>query len=90
MYIEDRRSFVESFLQVLSDGEIISSFTIEVDNELTVNSSSNSDSAISYNITAIGTSDGEACHSKLKIKIVTDNNQVITRIINFELLNSEI
>lgn len=90
MYIEDQRSFVESFLQVLNDGEIISSFTIEVGNELTINSSSNTDSAISYNITATGTSDKKICYPKLKIKIVTDNNQVITRIINFELLNSEI
>lgn len=91
IYIGDRNSFIESFLQQLNEGEVISSYTIEVDgDEITINSDSNTDSAVSFDITATGDSIGSTMLVEMKIQITTDASRLITRILNFKLMESEI
>lgn len=90
MYNGERDEFIESFITEFNNTEVISSFTIEVDDELTINSSSNDDYSVTVDITATGNSDGSASVPKLKITVTTDENKIITRIITFSLLDSEI
>lgn len=90
MYNGDRRDFLESFLTDFNETEVIDSFTIEADDELTINSSSNSDYAVTFDITATGSSDGSTSVPKLKIVATTDESNIFTRIIYFKLLVSEI
>lgn len=91
MYIGDINDFVEHFTSYLKTGEDVSTYTIEAETGLTINSDSLSSPNISYNITATGNSDGTAI-DLLKIKIIatTSDGRVETRIINFRLLVSEI
>lgn len=91
MFIDDIRDFMESFVAYLDDGETIASFTIEADTGLTINSSSNTDTMVVYNITATGLST-ENSVSLLQVKIVvtTSAGRLETRIINFQLQDSTI
>lgn len=91
MYIGDVDNFTEHFDAWLDDGETISSFTIEADTGITINSSSNTDEDVTYNITATGT-DGTTTDNLLQVKIVatTSASRIQTRIINFTLNSAEI
>lgn len=86
----ERKSFIESFITEMDGTEVITGFVLEVDDQLTVNSSSNTDYTVVYDITATGSSDGSSSSPRLKITVTTDANKVITRIIEFNLISSEI
>lgn len=93
MHIDDIDDFTESFAAYLKEGETISSYTIESDDGLTVNSSSiNSNGVeIDYNITADGTT-GEQSDALLKLRIIvtTSDSRILTRIINFQLIYTDV
>jgi len=91
MYIGDIRDFMESYVAYLDSGETISSFTISADTGLTINSSSNTTTAVTYNITATGLSSGDSVSLlQLKIVVITSAGRRETRIKNFQLLDSTI
>jgi len=91
MYTGDVNDFVEHFDSYLKTGEDVSSYSIEAETGLTINSDSLVTPDVLYNITATGNSDGLAI-SLLKVKIVavTSDGRIETRVINFRLLESEI
>jgi hypothetical protein len=91
MYIGDINDYVEHFDSYLNDGETISSYTIEANDGLTIVSDSLSSPDISYQIQADGSSETSS-DSYLQVKIVatTSDSRVETRIINFQLFDSEI
>jgi len=91
MYIDDVQDFIESFAAQMLSGETISSYTIEADTGLTIGGDVSGDSTVSFTVTATGTSDtGGDALLELKIQITTSEARKITRIINFELLDSDI
>lgn len=93
MYIDDVQTFTESFAAYLRDGETISSYTITADTGLTVSGDAiaTGDTAIDYTVTADGSSDtGGDPLLELKIVITTSDSRLNTRIINFELIDSDI
>ena len=81
MIIDDIDDFVEHFNSYLKSDEEIDSYSIEVDTGLTVISDSKDGSDILYRIQA--DSGGSVLH--VKIVVITDDDRVITRIINFEV-----
>jgi len=91
MYIDDVKAFSESFVAYLDAAETISSFTIEADTGLTITTSTNATPLITYTIQADGLSSGSSV-GLLQVKIVatTSAGRIETRIINFQLLQSEI
>lgn len=91
MYVNDIKAFSESFVAYLDAGETISSFTIEADDGLTITSSTNATPLITYTIQADGLSEGSSV-SLLQVKIVatTSAGRIETRIINFQLLDSDL
>lgn len=91
MYIDNINTFVEHFDSYLESGETISSYTIEADTGLTVTTSTNSSPDIDYTISAVGGSSGTAeALLQVKIVITTSQARVQTRLINFELLQSDV
>lgn len=91
MYIGDRNDFVEHFDSYLKTGEDILAYTIEVDTGLTINSSSLVTPDILYNVTAVGnSSDSPSNLFRVKIVATTSTGRIETRIINFNLITSEI
>jgi hypothetical protein len=93
MYIDDVRTFSESFASYLLNGETLSSYTITADTGLTISDDAlNDDStAVNYTITATGSSEtGGDPLLELKIVATTSDSRIETRIINFELLDSDI
>lgn len=90
MFIGERRGFIESFLTEMDGTEVIASFVTEIDSQLTLNSSSNTDYTVEYDITATGNSDGSSSSPRFKITVTTDANKIITRIIEFNLISSEL
>lgn len=91
MYIDDIRSFSESFAAYLLDGETISSYTIDSDTGLTITADANADPDITYTIRADGSSSsGGDPLLEVKIVITTSGGRKETRIINFELIDSDI
>ena len=91
MHVNDVDNFVEHFDAYLNDGETISSYTIEADDGLTINSDSNATPDINFQILASGNA-GTRSDSFLQVKIVvtTSDSRVENRFINFELLDSEL
>ena len=91
MFIDDIRDFMESWVAYLDSGETIASYTIEADTGLTINSDSNTTTAVTYNITATGLST-ESSVDLLQVKIIitTSAGRVDTRLINFQLQDSTI
>lgn len=81
MIIGDIDDFVEHFNSYLISPEVISSYTIEADEGLTIISDSLTSPDIFYRIEAVGGSG--VLH--VKIVAITDDARVETRIINFEL-----
>lgn len=91
MYIDDVQTFTESFADYLRSGETISSYTITSDTGLTVSGDSNTNTAVSFTVTATGTSStGGDPLLELKIVVTTSDSRLKTKIINFELIDSDI
>jgi hypothetical protein len=91
MYIDDVKAFSESFVAYLDAGEVISSYTIEADDGLTINADANATPLITYTIQADGlSSGGSIALRQVKIVITTSAGRIETRIINFSLLDSDI
>ena len=91
MYVNDVDDFVEHFDAYLNDGETISSYTIEADDGLTINSDSNATPDINFQILASGNA-GTSSDGFLQVKIVvtTSDSRVENRFINFTLLDSDL
>lgn len=91
MYIGDIDDFTEDFTAWLKDGETISSYTITANTGLTIVSDSNTDTAVAYQVSAVGTN-GEDSDALLQVKIIVTSSAArkITRIINFKLNTAEI
>jgi len=81
--------YVEHFDSYLKNSEVISSFTIEADTGLTIISSSISDDDIIYRIRADGTDSGVSV-LQVKIVVTTDDSRVITRVIDFQLTETDL
>jgi len=86
MFIDDVNDFVENFGAYLNAGEIVSSYTIEADSGLTINSDSNTDTTVVYQITA----PDNAGFYKVKIVVTTSDGRKETRIINFVIMDSSL
>lgn len=86
MLVGDIEDYIESFAAYLNDGEIISSFTTEIDTGLTLVSSSisSTEDEIEYRIQADET-DSSGQYRSLSIQITTDAGRVKKRIINFSV-----
>ena len=82
MNIGDVNDFTEHFESYLNGTEVISSYTIEVDDGLTIVSDSLTSPDINYRIEAVG---GVTAFLQVKIVATTDTGRIETRIINFEL-----
>ena len=93
MFIDTVDDFVEHFDSYLMDGETIDSFTIDADDGLIIVSSAKNtaETDIDYLIRADG-ADGTDSNPLLQAKIVvtTSDTRVEIRIIDFNLLESEI
>ncbi len=91
MNLDDIQDFVEHFDSFLRNGETVSSVVISSDTGLTVNSSSLSTPDVLYQIKAEGTA-GESPGGFFRLKIVAtlSSARVITRIINFEIINTDV
>ncbi|GAH87456.1 unnamed protein product, partial [marine sediment metagenome] len=91
MYIGDRLTFAEPFIAFLDAGETISDYTVEVDTGLTLGATSNDDPLITYIIFAEGASSGGSIGLlQVKIVVTTSTGRIETRIINFQLLQSDV
>lgn len=92
MFIGDVNDFVEDFNAYLVDSELISTFTIEANTGLTINSSAknSAETAIDYNITATGNNEDTDESLRLKIVVTTTDSRIETRIIDFQLVTAEI
>ncbi len=91
MYIDDIKAFSESFTAYLDAGEVISSYTIEADDGLTIDADANATPFITYTIKATGLSSGSSIALRqVKIVVTTSAGRIETRIINFSLLDSDI
>lgn len=91
MYIGDKAPFVEPFLAWLNSGETISSYVLTAESTLVVTNEANNSTNISYTVEAKGNPTGTASAlSQVKIVATTSEGRVETRIIDFELKNSEI
>jgi len=73
--------YSESFNAYLGS-EIISSFTIEATNGLTISTSSNTDTVVSYRIEGVSNTDTS---QKVTITITTDTGRIEIRVIDFEI-----
>lgn len=91
MFINDVKAFAESFVDYLDAAETISSYTIEADSGLTVSSDANATPFITYTITAGGLSaGGSVARLQVKIVVTTSASRILNRIINFQLIDSDI
>lgn len=97
LYIGDVSDFVEDFNAYLNDNESIASelidtFTISANTGLNIVSSAKSDSetAIEYQISAVGSNEYADEVLQVKIIVTTTKSRVETRIINFHLISAVI
>lgn len=92
MKVDDVDDFVEPFSAYLKEGEDISSFTIEADSGLSIVSSSNTTEDVLYRIKAVGGTTSESPDGVFQVKIVatTTDTRVETRIINFQVVNTDV
>ena len=82
--IGDINDYTESFVSYLNDAETIASFTIEVDDGLTIQSSSNDDPLISYRI-KVDDNSSNGVWQQVKIIVTTSDGRIETRLINFDV-----
>ena len=86
MAIDDVDDFIEHFASYLNFDEVISSYTIEADDGLTIVSDSLSSPDVLYRIKAIGNDDSTSnALQQVKIIVTTDAGRIETRLINFEI-----
>lgn len=92
MFIDDIDSFSESFVAYLNAAETISSYIITADTGLTITTSANATPLITYTIQADGLSGSGGSIALLQVKIVvtTSDGRIETRIINFQLEQSDL
>jgi hypothetical protein len=91
MYIDDVENFEESWAAYLDTGETIASFTIEADGGLTITASANATPLITYTVQADGLNEtGSVGLLQVKIVVTTSASRISTRIINFQLLESDV
>lgn len=88
MTIDDIDDFTESFDAYLKIDEAIESFTMTVDEGLTLQSSSNDTPLISYRIKA-DSNVTSGRWQQVKIVITTDTGRVDTRFVNFDVQTNE-
>ena len=87
MYINGVNHLVERFDAYLKDAEDILSYVITSDDEITVSGDVNATPNITYTVTAGSTSKNNA---EVKMVVTTTDARVCTRIINFNILDSDI
>ena len=91
MYVLDVKAFSESFVAYLDTGETISSYAITADTGLTISTDANATPFITYTIQANGLSGGDPVGLlQVKIVVTTSAGRLETRIINFQLLESDV
>lgn len=91
MFINDVEDFTEHFDSWLKDGDLLDTYTIEADSGLTIDSDDLNDDLtdINYRITATGNADTNANNLlNVTIKATSVDGLVVTRIKNFELVES--
>jgi hypothetical protein len=81
--------FVEHFDSKLISPETISTYTIEADTGLTIQSDSISDSDIIYRILADDNTSSITQIVQVKIVVTTSTSRIITRMINFEIITPD-
>ncbi len=86
--IGDTDDFVEHFDAYLNGTEIISSFTIEADQGLTLGVSSNDTPDITYRVTGKSNAT-QGAFQRVKIVITTDEGRVKTNYINFDVISED-
>lgn len=86
LFIDNTQDYVEDFDVYLGE-ETISSYVITADSGLTIVSDSNTDTAVSYRITAADNST-QGIWQQVKIVITTSSGRVETRLIDFEISDS--
>ena len=89
MYLDDVDDFTEDFSAWLNDSETISSYAITSDDGLTINSDSNTDTTVDYQVQADGTNDAEGLY-QVKIVVTTSDSRKQTRVIPFYFKSSAI
>ena len=83
LLVGNTQDYIETF-DVYLGSETIASYEITADSGLSVVSSSNTDTAISYRINAVDNS-SQGVWQQVKITIMTDSARIETRLINFEV-----
>ncbi len=89
MFIDDINDFTESFTAYLAAAEVIDTFTITVDKGLTLVSSSNDDSVVSYRIQADDNTVTSGVWQQVRIVVTTSDGRRTTRLIDFEIQQNE-
>lgn len=86
MIIGEVDNYTEHFDAYLNDGETISSYVLEADTGLTINSESNTTTDVLYSVTATGTNENTTYNAlQVKITVTTTDSRVSIRVIDFEL-----
>jgi len=90
LFVGDQNDYSENYISYLDLGETIDTYTIEVDNRLSLISDSlNLDqNIISYRVRG-QTSTVSGSWQQVKITITTSNNRIETRLINFDVTKPE-
>lgn len=87
--VDEINDYIEPFGDYLRSPEVINSFTIEAETGLTILSSSNDDTIVSYRVRSDSNSQTGQYRSII-ITITTDDNRIEKRIINFNSVALEI
>jgi len=92
MFTEEIEVYTESYVSYLNDGEVISSFTIEAENGLTITSSSlnSASTIIEYTIEADGTNEISSDYIRIEIKVTTSTGRIVKRFIDFKVDDEEL
>ena len=85
MQIGEVNDYISNFKSYLRDSEDIDTFTITADNGLTIDSSSNTFSEVSYRVTAVSVGDNPNEFKVVQITITTTDGRVEVRNINFNI-----
>lgn len=83
MFINDVNDYIEHYDEFLNSGEDIASFVMTADDGLTIQSSANSFTDVTYRVKATATAADNAAFLQVKIVITTTDGRVDTRYIAF-------
>jgi hypothetical protein len=89
MYVGDIDNFIERFDAYLLENETIASYTIEADTGLTLSNEANTDTDVTYTVTAAGTTSYANQNLKVKIVVTTSTGRKETRFAYFQLFSPE-